>query len=96
MASDRVQQAKKFIVLALFCALSSVNGFSWLMFDPAKSQLEAAFTPHFSTTQLTLLSSWQPIMYMLAAPFTTAALVKPDGLRSATWALAEAMDGRIS
>jgi MFS family permease len=81
MVAGKVEQAKKFIVLSLFCALSTINGFYWLMFAPAKQQLEDSFSPHFSDTQLTLLSSWQPIMYMVAAPLVTAALVRPDGLR---------------
>jgi MFS family permease len=72
---------QRFTVLSLFCWLSAINGFSWLMFDPAEKALTAAFSPNFDSFQLKLLSSWQPAMYMLVAPLATKALMRANGLQ---------------
>ena len=62
--------------------MSSVNGLSWLMFDPAEAALKAEYFPNMSQTQMTLLSSWQPMVYLLTAPVCAALLVRPNGLRN--------------
>lgn len=72
----------KIAVLIAFCWLSAVNGFAWLMFDPAADDLQVEYSPVIKKPQLALLSSWQPIMYIATAAFATWALTREEGLRT--------------
>ena len=71
---------KKFIALMVFCLFTMNNGFAWLMFDPVDQELRQTFTG-MSATQLELLSSWQPLVYIFAFFPTLRLITQPDGLR---------------
>jgi FLVCR family MFS transporter len=73
---------KRFAALLIFCAFSMNNGFAWLMFDPVDEELMQLF-PAMSVSQLELLSSWQPFVYVVAFFPVMRLLTSRDGLRRA-------------
>lgn len=68
-------------VLMVFCALTAVNGFAWLLFDPAVAQLKRDFHPVVGDAQVDLLSSWQPIAYICSSAFVMWALMQKEGMQ---------------
>lgn len=72
----------RFGVLSAFSALTTVNGFSWLMFGADGKALRKEYRPNIDEAQIDLLSSWQPIIYIFAAPIIAVLLVRPNGLRT--------------
>ena len=73
---------KRFTALLIFCAFSMNNGFAWLMFDPVDEQLQELF-PAMTVSQLELLSSWQPLVYVVAFLPVMRLVTSQDGLRRA-------------
>ena len=71
----------KMIVLLVFCLITTINGYSWMMFDPAVRDLEELFSPNFTKNSYRLLAAWQPIIYLFVAYPITRMIVQRDGLR---------------
>jgi FLVCR family MFS transporter len=71
---------KKWIALFLFCWFSMNNGFAWILFDPVATELPEAF-PYLTPKSVELLSSWQPLIYIVAFYPLTKLQNSRDGLR---------------
>lgn len=70
----------KYQALLIFAMFTMNNGFAWLMFDPVDAELEEIFDG-MSDAQLELLSSWQPVMYIIAFFPIMRLMTRHDGLR---------------
>lgn len=70
----------KYKALLIFILFSMNNGFAWLMFDPVAGWLEAN-VQGLGRKQLELLSSWQPLVFLLCFFPTMMLVTKYDGLR---------------
>lgn len=70
----------KYKVLGIFVLFSMNNGFAWLMFDPVAGWLESNVVG-LNRKQLELLSSWQPLVFLLCFLFIMKWVTRYDGLR---------------
>lgn len=70
------------LALLLFCHFSVNNGFAWLLFDPVAMKLSETF-PALTTRHVELLSSWQPIVYLVMFYPLTVLQSSNDGIRRA-------------
>lgn len=70
----------KYKVLGIFVLFSMNNGFAWLMFDPVAGWLENN-VKGLNRKQLELLSSWQPVVFLLCFLFIMKWVTRYDGLR---------------
>ena len=72
----------KWMALFIFCHFTLNNGFAWLIFDPVATELPKTFY-RVSPKAVELLSSWQPLVYVVAFYPLTRLQSKADGLRRA-------------
>lgn len=73
---------EKYLVLLIFILFTTNNGFSWLIFDPVSESLEHFFKG-LNKHQLELLSSWQPIVFLIMCIPIMRLVTRYDGLRMA-------------
>lgn len=73
----------RFFALLAFCVMSISNGFAWFEFDPVVTPTRNKFTGHISSATIQLLSSWQPIMFLILFVPITMVITQRDGLRRA-------------
>ncbi|KAL7700946.1 Sugar transporter/Major Facilitator Superfamily [Lotmaria passim] len=73
---------KKYLVLVIFIIFTTNNGFAWLMFEPVAEWLKNN-VHGMSTRQLTLLSSWQPLVFLCMCIPIMKLVTRFDGLRLA-------------
>ncbi|KEG14508.1 MFS transporter, FLVCR family, disrupted in renal carcinoma protein 2 [Trypanosoma grayi] len=69
----------KYKVLLIFILFTLNNGFAWLMFDPVAGWLEENFKG-MSVNQLQILSSWQPLVFLVMFLPVMKMVTQPDGL----------------
>jgi sugar phosphate permease len=74
---------RRFGALLAFSLLGVINGYAWLMFAPVETTVLAAYRPYFSREQTALLSTWQPLIYVLLSFPMTRLLLRPNGLAKA-------------
>ncbi|ORC89341.1 MFS transporter, FLVCR family, disrupted in renal carcinoma protein 2 [Trypanosoma theileri] len=73
---------EKYKVLLIFILFTLNNGFAWLMFDPVAGWLEEN-VKGMSVNQLQILSSWQPLVFLVMFLPVMKMVTKPNGLRKA-------------
>lgn len=73
---------KKYQVLFIFIIFTTNNGFAWIMFEPVADWLKKN-VHGMSTSQLQLLSSWQPIIFLAMFIPIMKLVTRYDGLRLA-------------
>lgn len=56
------------------------NGFAWFEFDPIVTQVKSEF-PDVTSTTIQLLSSWQPVVFIILFVPMTILITKTNGLR---------------
>ncbi|ESL07702.1 hypothetical protein TRSC58_04605 [Trypanosoma rangeli SC58] len=74
--------AKRYRVLIIFILFTLNNGFAWLMFDPVAARLEKN-VKGLTVSQLQVLSSWQPLMFIVMFLPMMKMVIQPGGLRKA-------------
>lgn len=79
---DLSQVPGKYLVLAIFVLFTMNNGFAWLVFDPVAETLDHFFKD-LNKKQLELLSSWQPIVFLVMCFPVMKLVARYDGLRLA-------------
>lgn len=72
----------KYKVLGIFILFTMNNGFAWLMFDPVAGWLETN-VKGLGRSQLELLSSWQPAVFLCMCIPIMKIVTRYDGLRFA-------------
>ncbi|RNF26918.1 MFS transporter, FLVCR family, disrupted in renal carcinoma protein 2 [Trypanosoma conorhini] len=82
MADVGAMLARRYKVLIIFVLFTLNNGFAWLMFDPVAGRLEKN-VKGLTVAQLQVLSSWQPLMFLLMFLPVMKMVTRPDGLRKA-------------
>lgn len=65
----------------IFCWFTMNNGFSWLMFAPVTHKVMHFYAPWVDHTEVELLNSWQPFVYLLAVLPIMKMISSHDGLR---------------
>jgi MFS family permease len=73
---------EKYVALLIFCLFTMNCGFAWLMFDPVDEELRRTFNG-IDDSQLELLSSWQPLVSLIAFFPILGLVTTSDGLRRA-------------
>ncbi|EAN83156.1 hypothetical protein C3747_359g12 [Trypanosoma cruzi] len=72
----------RYRALLIFVLFTLNNGFSWLMFDPVAGWLEENMNG-VTVGQLQVLSSWQPLMFLIMFIPVMKMVTGSDGLRKA-------------
>ncbi|KAH9597761.1 hypothetical protein LSM04_002518 [Trypanosoma melophagium] len=73
---------EKYKVLLIFIFFTLNNGFAWLMFDPVAGWLEEN-VKGMSVNQLQILSSWQPLVFLVMFLPVMKMVTETNGLRKA-------------